>query len=142
MALERNADATVISLFSGDTGSFVVAAERQSGTDFTEDDRMQFTVTAPSGEIVMQRWYRLDDDDGLGNGIYQMEFHNGDTDEWPAQTYSTEFRYAIHPYWKTGTAPEGKCVDALTSGNEMISGDIVDTVIQGTLTIRGVLGKI
>ena len=142
MELERNADATQISLFSGDTGSFVVSAARESGEDFTEYDRMQFTVKSPTGNIVMQRWYRLDDDDGLGNGVYLMEFHNPDTDEWEPGSYSTEFRYAINPYWKTGTAPEGKCVDALTSGNEMINGDIVDTVVQGTLTIRGVYGKI
>ena len=82
MALERNADATDIKLFAGDTGSFVVEAARESGDDFTEDDRMQFTVTNGAGEIVMQRWYRLDDDEGLGNGAYQMEFHNADTDEF------------------------------------------------------------
>jgi hypothetical protein len=33
-------------------------------------------------------------------------------------------------------------VDALTSGNEMIDGDVVRTVVQGSITIAGVYGKI
>ena len=142
MALERNEDATSITLYAGDTGSFVVEAERESGEPFTDADRMQFTVTNGEGTIVMQRWYMLDDDEGLGNGAYLMEFKNADTDEWPAGTYNTEFRYDIEPRWETGEAPEGRVVDALRSDNNMIDGDIVDTVIQGTLTIRGVYGKI
>lgn len=142
MALERNADATQISLFSGDTGSFIVEAALESGDAFTGFDRCQFTIVNGSGEIVLQRWYRLDDDDGLGNGAYLVEFHNQDTDEWESGQYETEFRYAINPRWKTGQAPEGKCVDALSSGNEMINGDIVDTVVQGTLTIKPVKGRI
>lgn len=141
MALEKNADATELKLYSGDTGAFKIKATRQSGEDWTEDDRMQFTIKKEN-EIVMQRWYRLDDDEGLGNGVIQIEFHNGDTDEWSAGAYDMERRYAVSPRWKTGTAPSGKCVDALTSGNEMIDGDIVDTVVQGTLTILPIYGKI
>lgn len=141
MALEKNAAATELKLYSGDTGAFKIKATRKSGEDWTEDDRMQFTIRK-EGTIVMQRWYRLDDDEGLGNGVIQIEFHNADTDEWDAGTYEMERRYAVSPRWKTGTAPSGKCVDALTSGNEMIDGDIVDTVVQGTLTIMPVYGKI
>lgn len=141
MALERNESGTELRLYSGDTGSFVVSAVRASGQPWTADDRMQMTVRSDD-RILLQRWYRLDDDEGLGNGVVQIEFHNGDTDEWSAGIYKMERRYAVSPRWKTGSAPEGKCVDALTSGNEMIDGDIVDTVVQGTLEIRGVYGKI
>ena len=141
MALERNADASAISLFAGDTGSFVINAARDSGEQWTEYDRMQMTIK--DGETVMlQRWYRLDDQWDLGDGKYLVEFKNEDTDEWPAKTYQMERRYSVNPTWKTGTAPAGRCVNALTSGNEMISGDIVDTVIQGTFTVKAVLGKI
>lgn len=142
MALTRDEGAKNIALFAGDTGAFVLSATRESGEAWTEDDRMQMTVTNQTGEIVMQRWYRLDDDDGLGNGVIQIEFHNADTKNWTPGTYSMERRYSVSPSWKTGTAPAGKCVNALTSGNEMIGGDIVDTVIQGSLTIIGVIGKI
>ena len=141
MALIRNDAATELKLYSGDTGSFKIRARRASGEDWTEDDRMQLTIRGDNG-IVMQRWYRLDDDEGLGNGVIQIEFHNADTDEWDPGTYQMERRYAVSPRWKTGTAPSGMCVNALTSGNEMIDGDIVDTRVQGTLEILGVYGKI
>ena len=141
MALTRNENATEITIYSGDTGAFRVKAKRRSGEDWTEDDRMQFTIRDDNG-IVIQRWYRLDDDEGLGNGVVQIEFHNADTDELEPGIYNMERRYAVSPRWKTGTAPAGMCVDALQSGNEMIDGDIVDTVVQGTLKINGVYGKI
>lgn len=141
MALTRNEDATEIKLYSGDTGSFKIHASRQSGEAWTAADRMQMTVRNDT-EIVMERWYRLDDAYGLGDGVVQVEFHNSDTDEWAAGTYYMERRYAVNPRWATGSAPGGACVDALTSGNEMIEGDIVDTVVQGTLTVLGVYGKI
>jgi hypothetical protein len=34
------------------------------------------------------------------------------------------------------------CVNALTAGVRMIEGDVVRTVVQGTLTIQGILGDI
>lgn len=141
MALIRNESATVLKLYSGDTGAFKLKATRKSGEPWTEHDRMQLTIRNES-RIVLQRWYRLDDDEGLGNGVIQIEFHNQDTDEWEPGSYKMERRYDVNPRWKTGEAPEGKCVDALTSGNEMIDGDIVDTVVQGTLEILAVYGKI
>ena len=141
MALERNAKASVISLFSGDTGSFVIQAARQSGEPWTEHDRMQLTIKR-GDDIMLQRWYRLDDQWDIGDGAMLIEFHNEDTDEWPAATYQMERRYSVNPSWKTGVAPAGRCVNAIGSGNEMISGEIVDTVIQGTFTVRQIYGKI
>jgi hypothetical protein len=141
MAFEVNETGTTITMHAGDTGAFKVKATRSSGTDWTEDDRMLFTIRNGSGEIVLQRFYRLDDDDGLGNGVVEIQFHNNDTDEWAPGSYTIERRYAVNPYWD-GTAPEGMCVNALTAGVRMIEGDVVRTVVQGTLTILGILGQI
>ncbi len=141
MALERNANASVISLFSGDTGSFFIQAERESGEPWTENDRMQMTIKR-GDTIMLQRWYRLDDQWDMGDGVMLIEFHNEDTDEWTPGTYAMERRYSVNPSWLTGEAPEGRCVDAIGSGNEMISGEVVDTVIQGTFTVRQIYGKI
>lgn len=136
-----NDTGTAITMHAGDTGAFKVKATRTSGTDWTEDDRMLFTIRNSSGEIVMQRFYRLDDDDGLGNGVVEIQFHNNDTDTWAPGTYSMERRYDVNAYWD-GTAPEGMCVDALTAGVRMVDGDVVRTVVQGSLTIQGILGEI
>ena len=136
-----NENATEITMHAGDTGAFKIHATRKTGTDWDEHDRMLFTVMNQAGEKVMQRIYRLDDDEGLGNGVIEIQFHNNDTDQWAPGTYSTERRYDIHPSWD-GTPPEGMCVNALTAGVKMIEGHVVRTVVQGTLTIQGVLGEI
>ena len=90
---------TSISMHAGDTGAFKVHATRKSGTAWTDDDRMLFTIKNAAGEIVLQRFYRLDDDEGLGNGVVEIQFHNNDTDEWAPGQYSMERRYAVNPYW-------------------------------------------
>lgn len=131
-----------ISMHQGDTGSYWVRARRGSGAEWTADDRMLMTVRAASGEIVMQRIYRLDDAWGQGNGLVLVEFHNDDTDSWTPGSYMLERRYDISPIWKGGTAPTARCVDALLTGDEMIEGNVVRTVHQGTITITGVQGEI
>ena len=141
MAFSYNETATDITMHAGDTGAFKIHATRKSGEDWTEDDRMLFTVKAGDGTIVMQRFYRLDDDEGLGNGVVEIQFHNNDTDEWEPGQYAMERRYDVNPRWN-GTAPEGMCVNALTAGVRMIEGDVVRTVVQGTLTIMGIHGEI
>lgn len=131
-----------ITMHSGDTGSFKIGATRQSGDEWTSADRMLFTVKNGQGEVVLQRIYRLDDQYDLGNGKVLVEFHNDDTDQWEAGTYSTELRFDVSPIWD-GTAPTARCVDALSPGTpKMVEGSIVRTTIQSTLTISGVLGDI
>ena len=135
-------DKVEINMHAGDTGSFKMHAERENGEDWTSDDRMQMTVMNTSGEIVMQRWYRLDDQYDLGNGWVLIEFHNDDTDDWEPGQYSTEFRFDVSPVWQ-GTAPTGRCENALAYTNvKMIEGAVVRTAIQSTLQIVGVFGKI
>ena len=135
-----NSDGTAVEMHAGDTGSFAVKATRSSGEDWTSADRMLFTIKGGEG-IILQRYYRLDDDEGLGNGVMLIQFHNNDTDKWAPGAYSMERRYCVNPYWD-GTAPEGMCVNALTAGVKMIEGDVVRTVVQGTLTIKSVDGEI
>ena len=131
-----------ITMHSGDTGSFKIGATRESGDEWTSADRMLFTVRNGQGEVVMQRIDRLDDQFDLGNGKVLVEFHNDDTDQWDAGTYSTELRFDVSPIWD-GTAPTARCVDALSPGTpKMVEGSIVRTTIQSTLTISGVLGDI
>ena len=136
-------DTMAITMHQGDTGSFKIGATRESGAAWTEDDRMQFTVTNAQGEIVMQRYYRLDDQYDLGDGKVLVEFHNDDTDTWPAGTYSTELRFDVSPVWDGTPIPTGRCENALAEGMpHMIEGSIVRTPIQSTLTISGILGEI
>ena len=137
---EVNNNGTVVKMHAGDTGSIAVKAKRSSGEDWTSSDRMLFTIKS-GGDIILQRFYRLDDDEGLGNGVMLIQFHNNDTDTWAPGTYSMERRYCVNPYWN-GTPPEGMCVNALTAGVRMIEGDVVRTVVQGTLEIKSVDGEI
>ncbi|MBR3239586.1 MAG: hypothetical protein IKF98_00440 [Clostridia bacterium] len=136
-----NLETMEIKMHRGDTGSFKIHAERESGTAWTEDDRALFTIKNAQGEIMLQRFYRLDDQWSLGDGVILVEFHNDDTDTWETGQYTTEFRFDVDPVWD-GTAPGGRCVNALTAGVRMIEGPIVRTAIQSSLTIDGVLGDI
>ena len=130
-----------IKMNKGDTGSFWVHASRKSEEQWTEDDRMLFTIRNGQGEIVLQRFYRLDDQWGHGDGFVLIEFHNDDTDTWETGQYTVERRYNVAPRWN-GTAPAGRCVNALTAGVRMIEGDIVRTVTQSQLTIDNILGEV
>jgi len=131
-----------IEMFAGDTGSFFMRFERDSGDAWTSDARMLFTVTSGTGEIVMQRIYRLDDQWEVGDGIVLFEFHNDDTDEWEPGTYSTEMRINLTPVWE-GTPSTARCTDALQAGAaKMVEGVPVRTVFKGTLQIMSVEGRI
>lgn len=141
MAFNYNENATAITMHAGDTGAFKIHATRRSEAPWTDGDRMLFTVRDATNNIVLQRFYRLDDDEGLGNGVVEIQFHNNDTDTWAPGLYTTERRYDIGALWD-GTAPEGMCVNALTAGVRMVDGNVVRTVVQGTLTILGILGAI
>ena len=130
-----------ITMHRGDTGAFLVHATKTSGEAWTDKDRMLWTVKDASGAIVMQRIYRLDTE--LGNGYAEIQFHNSDTDTWEPGPYTTERRYDINPAWKGGApSSEGDCINALLTGDEMIEGDVVRTVFQGSLTISAILGEI
>ena len=130
-----------IAMHRGDTGAFTVHGTRKTGTDWTEYDRMLFTVKNGNGEIVMQRIYRLDTD--LGNGRVEIQFHNNDTDQWENGTYNAERRYIVNPRWE-GTAPEGDCVDAMTANAKMVDGDIVRVPEKGqfTITLNDIYGEV
>jgi hypothetical protein len=131
-----------IKMNRGDTGSFFVQLTRASGDAWTDDDRALFTIKNQQGETVLQRIYRLDDQWEVGDGIFLVEFHNDDTETWESGQYSVEIRANISPIWN-GTAPTGRCVNALATGvPQMIEGSIVRTVIQSQLTIDNIEGEI
>lgn len=136
-----NTNNSDVTMHRGDTGSFVVKASRKTGEAWTEDDRMLFTIRNAQNEIVMQRFYRLDNQWGLGDGAVLIEFHNDDTDTWENGSYRLERRYDVSPVWN-GTPPAGRCVDALTAGVRMIEGGVVRTVVQATLTISDIYGEV
>ena len=124
-----------IQMHRGDTGAFKVSATRKDGTAWTEDDRMIFTVKNQQGEIVLQRFYRLDDAWGLGNGVVQIEFHNDDTDTWENADYATERRYIVSPIWE-GTAPVSRVADALTANARIVEGSIVRVPATGQASLK------
>ena len=124
-----------IKMHRGDTGAFKVHASRGSGESWTEDDRMIFTVKNQQGEVVLQRFYRLDDQWGLGDGVVQIEFHNDDTDTWDNADYATERRYVISPVWE-GTAPTSRVANALTANARIVEGSIVRVPATGQASLK------
>ena len=130
-----------IKMNSGDTGSFFVGSERESGTAWTENDRALFTIKNQQGEVMLQRFYRLDDQWGVGDGVILIEFHNDDTDTWDPGQYSVELRFDVSPVWE-GTPPEGRCENALATDARIVEGSIVRTAIHSTLQIDDILGRI
>lgn len=132
-----------IAMNAGDTGAIIVRCTRASGDAWDENARMLFTVRGPSGDIVMQRIYRLDDQWDLGDGTMLIEFHNDDTDTWAPGAYTMERRYDVDPIWD-GTPSEARCVNVLgpAGSARMIEGAVVRTVFKGTLTIESVDGRI
>ena len=128
---QHNNETGDIRMNAGDTGSFWVHCSRKSGEDWPSTARMLYTIRNPSGQIVLQRIYRLDDQWDAGDGYVLIEFHNDDTDDWDTGDYSTERRYDLTPTWD-GTPDTARCVDALAAGAaQMIEGVPVRTVFQG-----------
>lgn len=132
-----NSDTMEITMHSGDTGSFIVAATKTSGTSWGENDRAVFTVKRNNRDVVIQRYYRLDT--ALGNGSCLIEFLNADTDSLPIGQYVSEIRYVIDAYWD-GTAPTQDVVNALESEVHIIDGNVVRTAIQANMTINQIYG--
>ncbi len=130
-----------VTMHRGDTGAYKGHASRKSGKPWTSDDRMLFTIRNAEGEVVLQRFYRLDTD--LGNGIVEIQFHNNDTDSWKNGSYDTERRYIVNPRWE-GTAPDGDCVNALTADARIVDGDVVRVPAkgQGTVTLGDIYGEV
>lgn len=136
-----------VTLHQGDTGSYTVTCARSSGADFGEDDRMLYSVESPSGELVMQRLYRLDREDL--NGIADIEYHNADTQGWPAGVYSGELRVLLNAYWNIQDPPTGDVVDLLALyGGLALDGPVVDGDTVRTkderfsVTILDVIGEV
>lgn len=143
MAFNVNPTTGNVRMHAGDTGSFKVHATRATGVEWTAADRMLLTITSPSGEVVLQRYYRLDT--SLGNGWARIQFNNDDTDGWGAGGYTMERRYIVAPRWD-GEAPTGDVTDALAEGiARIVEGDVVRTpeaTGQSGLEISKVYGEV
>ena len=119
-SIDKNTGA--VTLNAGDTGAYKITATRETEEQWTENDRMMYTVVNNSGVVVLQRYYRLDTE--LGNGVVLIQFHNDDTDTWSPGTYQTECQYWVNPSWN-GTVPTGDVTNALEAGvARMIEGDV------------------
>ena len=132
-----------IEMHRGDTGVVRIGATRNSGADWTANDRMLFTVKS-GNEIIMQRIYRLDDTD-IGNGKAIIQFHNNDTDTWEPGDYPYECRYLINPTWDgdpDDPIPSGNCTNGLTASRHPNEGDCIRTKIQSTISIRDIYGEV
>ena len=145
---EKDMDKRQITMHQGDTGSYQIRAARKSGTAWTANDRMLYTI-AGSGGIMMQRAYRLDREGK--NGIADIEFHNADTQYWPAGTYSIEVRWFINAYWNIPNPPTTDVADLLdlygpmANQGPLVDGDTVRTnrpETAWTLEIRDVIGEV
>ena len=88
-------DTKMIHLSRGDTASFII---RATGYTFAAEDRALFTLKNGSGNIVFEQAYSLTDET-LGNGAFQVDFHNPDTDALATGVYSWDVRYILGPYY-------------------------------------------
>ena len=137
-----------ITMHQGDTGSYEIQLTRTSGASFGADDRMLYTV-GMGNQIVMQRAYRLDTDEGNGKAV--IEFHNADTEGWMPGVYNIEVRAVIGAYWTIEDPPDADVVDilrlygALANLGPLIDGDVVrtnDPEEAWTLEIIDVIGEV
>lgn len=119
MAWEINPDTSAITMHRGDTGAYWVQLERKSGGDFEDGDIAIYTVKQ-GANILIERTYALDDDEGAGNGRFLIAFRNSDTDTWAAGQYTTELRVVLNP---------------VTSGGQPVDGDTVRTITRSKSTI-------
>lgn len=133
-----------IEMHKGDTGSFLVTAEKLSGNAWTADDRMIFTIAAADGTVVLERYYRLDSGRTsveLAAGQALIEIHNDDTDSWPVSTYSTQLRFVGGAVWD-GTPVTDDVADSLAIAAHIIEGVPVRTALQSTLQLKTIYGGV
>lgn len=113
-----------VTMHRGDTGAYYIKNRRKSGTPFTDDDRLIYTVKL-GDTVKILRYLTLTDEEE--NGKVLISFRNSDTDTFESGTYNTEIRVVINPIWLNG---------------EIVDGDIVRTPLQSTLTINEVLKEV
>lgn len=141
---EINYSTMAIKMHRGDTGQFAVTAVKSSGEDWTANDRMIFTVVNGAQEVVLERYYRLDDGRtsvSLDNGVVLIELHNDDTDGWANGTYGTELRFVCDAVWD-GAPETDDMVDATGDVSHIIEGIPVRTALQSTMTLSNIYGEV
>ena len=136
-----------VTLHQGDTGSYKVHATRSGGGEWTSADRLLYSIQDPSGTVVMSRAYRLDREGK--NGVADVEYHNADTQDWPAGSYQGELRAIINAYWSIPDPPTADVVDLLALEDEyggeriVVDGDTVRTrEDRFTVTVLDVIKEV
>lgn len=132
-----NAKTLALTLHAGDTGSINIGGMLRNGDAWTANDIMRFTVANGSGEVVMDRAYKLTGVTGVPEGCAVIEFHNNDTDTWATGTYTIQIRFYVNPSW-SGSAPAGDVTDLLDVGSYPIEGDVVRIPEAGDETPAGI----
>ena len=133
-----------IEMHKGDTGSFLVTAEKLSGEAWTADDRMIFTIAAADNSVVLERYYRLDSGRTsveLEAGKALIEIHNDDTDDWAVSTYSTQLRFVGGAVWD-GEPVTDDVADSLAIDSHIVEGVPVRTALQSTLQLKTIYGGV
>ena len=104
-------DGYSITLSRGDTAAFRINISFNG--DYTPEatDRVLFTIKDGSGQIVKQKIYALDENNGFNVYLY-----NDDTDDLSVASYRWDIRYVIHPYYD----PSGKIAD----GDQVITPEL------------------
>lgn len=111
---------SAITMHRGDTGAYFVQLRRKSGKPFVAGDVALYTVMQGS-KIKISREYRLDDDEGYGNGRFLVAFRNSDTDTWAAGSYSTELRVVLNPIRTDGEVVDGDTVRTIQASKSTIT---------------------
>ena len=112
-----------ITLSKGDTG--VIRITTTTTYTFAAEDRAVFTLKDGTGAIVKEVVAELTEE----NGVFTVEFFNGDTDQLAAGSYNWDVRYVIHPYYD--------------ESGKIINGDQVITPRQPMgLTLLNVVGEV
>lgn len=131
----------------GDTGSYQVEVLRENEEAWTSADRLLYSIKNAAGAVVLYRAYRLDRDGK--NGIADIEFHNADTDTWPAGAYEGELRALVNAYWSIQNPPTADVVDLLALQEALgveriaVDGDTVRTREERfNFTVKDVIAEV
>ena len=119
---------SAVTMHKGDTGAYWVQLTKKSGDDFEEGDVALYTVKQ-GANVMIEREFPLDDDEGAGNGRFLISFRNSDTDNWATGTYNTEIRVVLNPRRTSGAVVDGDTVRTITKS-------------KSTLTILDVLKEV
>lgn len=115
-----------VTMHKGDTGAYWVQLTLEGNDEFETGDVAIYEV-CKDGTTLIHREYDLQPETPTdicpGDGKFLVSFVNSDTDTWVSGQYDTEIRVVLNP---------------LRTGNAVVDGDTVRTIIQSTIMIQDV----